>query len=208
MALTPQEIYQRQELKKSLLEQGYDTVVNHGYNHVKNVKLADYEKLICESTEWVHQIKIRVKDYIPMYEEFVMVFILSTKQFNEPIFGLIGNFFKKQTSMDGSDWGLITGIKQCNREYKLFTESTKAVEIFVKVSSISRSKGKSTVKGAIVDKDSWLELESISEFTDEKQVVVMTFENYMEFLSVNDINKYEQIIADRERREKERLAAN
>lgn len=75
----------------------------------------------------------------------------------------------------------------------------------MKVSSISRSKGKSTVKGAIVDKDSWLELESISEFTDEKQVVVMTYENYMEFLSVNDINKYEQIIADRERREKERL---
>lgn len=51
MALTPQEIQQRQELKKSLLEQGYDTVVNNGYNHVKNVKLADYEKLICESTE-------------------------------------------------------------------------------------------------------------------------------------------------------------
>jgi len=67
------------------------------------VKLADYEKLICESTEGVHQIKIRVKDYIPMYEEFVMVFIPSTKQFNEPILGLIGNFFKKQTSMDGPD---------------------------------------------------------------------------------------------------------
>lgn len=78
-------------------------MVNHGYNHVKNVKLADYEKLICESTEGVHQIKIRVKDYIPMYEEFVMIFIPSTKQFNEPILNLIGNFFKKQTSMDGPD---------------------------------------------------------------------------------------------------------
>lgn len=102
---------------------------------------------------------------------------------------------------------MITGIKQCNREYKLFAESSKAVEIFVKVSSISRSKGKTTVKGTIVDKDSWLELESIGEFTYEKQVVVMKYENYMEFLSVNDISKYEQIIADRERREKERLQA-
>lgn len=207
MSLSQSEIQQRQELKKSLLEQGYDTVVNHGFNHVKNVKLADYEKLVCESTEWVHQIKIRVKDYIPMYEEFVMVFIPSTKQFNEPIIGLIGNFFKKQTSMDGPDWGLIQGIKQCNREYKLFAESTKAVEVFVKVSSIARSKGKSTVKGVLVDKESWLELESITEFTFEKQVVVMTFENYMEYLMVNDISKYEQIIADRERREKERLQA-
>jgi len=35
----------------------------------------------------------------------------------------------------------------------------------------------------------------------------MTYENYMEFLAVNDIVKYEQIIADRERREKERLQA-
>lgn len=75
----------------------------------------------------------------------------------------------------------------------------------MKVSSIARNKGKSTVKGVLVDKDSWLELESISEFTDEKQVVVMTYENYMEFLSVNDIGKYEQIIADREQKEKERL---
>lgn len=57
----------------------------------------------------------------------------------------------------------------------------------------------------MVDKESWLELESITEFTFEKQVVVMTFENYMEYLMVNDMNKYEQIIADRERREKERL---
>jgi hypothetical protein len=77
----------------------------------------------------------------------------------------------------------------------------------VKVSSIARSKGKSTVKGVLVDKESWLELESITEFTFEKQVVVMTFENYMEYLMVNDISKYEQIIADRERREKERLQA-
>lgn len=38
-----------------------------------------------------------------MYEEFVMVFIPSTKQFNEPIIGLIGNYFKKQTSMNGPD---------------------------------------------------------------------------------------------------------
>ena len=140
-----------------------------------------------------------------MYEEFVMVFIPSTKQFNEPILGLIGNFFKKQTSMEDPDLGLINGIKQCNRDYRLFAEPQMAVEVFVKVSSISRSKGKSTVKGVLVDKESWLELESISEYTDEKQVVVMTFENYMEFLSVNDISKYEQIIADRERREKERL---
>lgn len=205
MALTPLEIQQRQELKKSLLEQGYDTVVNHGYNHVKNVKLADYEKLVCESTEGVHQIKIRVKDYIPMYEEFVMVFIPSTKQFNEPITGFIGDFFKKQMNMDGGTTGLIERIRQCNREYKMFAESSKVVEVFVKVSSISRSKGKSTVKGVLVDKESWLELESISEFTDEKQVVVMTYESYMEFLSVNDISKYEQIIADREQKEKERL---
>lgn len=102
---------------------------------------------------------------------------------------------------------MITGIKQCNREYKLFAESTKAVEVFVKVASIARNKGKSTVKGVLVDKESWLELESIGEFTYEKQVVVMTYENYMEFLAVNDIAKYEQIIADRERREKERLQA-
>ena len=51
MSLSQREIEQRAELKKSLLEQGYDTVVNHGYNQVKNVKLADYEKLVCESTE-------------------------------------------------------------------------------------------------------------------------------------------------------------
>ena len=140
-----------------------------------------------------------------MYEEFVMVFIHSTKQFNEPIIGLIGNFFKNQMSMEGPDGGLINGIEQCNREYKLFAESTKAVEVFVKVQSIARSKGKSTVKGVLVDKESWLELESITEFTYEKQVVVMTFENYMEYLMVNDMNKYEQIMADRERREKERL---
>lgn len=140
-----------------------------------------------------------------MYEEFVMVFIPSTKQFNDPITGLIGDFFKKQMNMDGGTTGLIERIRQCNREYKLFAESSKVVEVFVKVSSISRSKGKSTVKGVLVDKESWLELEAISEFTDEKQVVVMTFENFMEFLSVNDISKYEQIIADREQKEEERL---
>lgn len=140
-----------------------------------------------------------------MYEEFVMVFIPSTKQFNEPITGFIGDFFKKQMNMDGGTTGLIDRIKQCNRDYRLFAEPQMAVVVFVKVSSISRSKGKSTVKGVLVDKESWLELESISEYTDEKQVVVMTFENYMEFLSVNDINKYEQIIADREQKEKERL---
>lgn len=140
-----------------------------------------------------------------MYEEFVMVFIPSTKQFNEPIIGFIGDFFKKQMNMDGGTTGLIERIRQCNREYKMFAESSKVVEVFVKVSSISRSKGKSTVKGVLVDKESWLELESISEFTDEKQVVVMTYESYMEFLSVNDISKYEQIIADREQKEKERL---
>lgn len=143
-----------------------------------------------------------------MYEEFVLVFIPSTKQFNEPILGLIGNFFKKQTSLDGTDGGLIEGIRQCNREYKLFAESTKVVEVFVKVSSIARNKGKSTVKGVILDKASWFEVESIGAFTEKKQVVVMTFENYMEYLMVNDMAKATYILEERKRIERERQEAN
>jgi hypothetical protein len=139
-----------------------------------------------------------------MYEEFVMVFIPSTKQFNEPIIGFIGDFFKKQTSMGTDVEGLINRIRQSNREYKLFAESMKTVECFVKVSSISRNKGKSTVKGVIVDKESWFEVEGISAFTYERQCVVMTYQNYMEFLEVNDIEKHARIIAERERIEKEK----
>jgi hypothetical protein len=78
------------------------------------------------------------------------------------------------------------------------------VECFINISKIAKSKGKTSIEGLIESKASWLEVESISAFTDERQVVVMPFESYMEYLSVNDIEKYEKIVAEREQRELEK----
>lgn len=195
----------RKALREWVREQGYDTVILHGYNSVEHVVLADYEKIKLESDGQNYKIKMKVGNYIPMAQEFVAVFIPDTKEFNNTINHFIGQFFSKQTSMIGSETSVLDQIKTSNREYRAIQSPIKTVECFINISKIAKSKGKTSIEGLIVDKDSWLEVESISAFTDERQVVIMPFESYMEYLSVNDIEKYDRIIEDREQKEKERL---
>lgn len=89
----------RKALREWVREQGYDTVILHGYNAVEHVVLADYEKLKLESDGQNYKIKMKIGNYIPMAQEFVAVFIPDTKEFNNTISHFIGQFFSKQTSM-------------------------------------------------------------------------------------------------------------
>ena len=195
----------RKALREWVREQGYDTVILHGYNAVEHVVLADYEKLKLESDGQNYKIKMKIGNYIPMAQEFVAVFIPDTKEFNNTISHFIGQFFSKQTSMIWSEDSILDRIRESNREYRAIQSPIKTVECFINISKIAKSKGKTGIEGFIEDKDSWLEVESISAFTDERQVVIMPFESYMEYLSVNDIDKYDKIVEDREQKEKERL---
>lgn len=198
----------RKALREWVRLQGYDTVILHGYNAVEHVILADYEKLKLESDGQHYKIKMKIGNYIPMAQEFVAVFIPDTKEFNNGINTYIYQFFSDQTSIGDSardETAVLRQIEKSNREYRQIQAHIETVECFINISKIAKNKGNTGIEGFIEDKDSWLEVEAISAFTDERQVVIMPFESYMEYLSVKDIEKYEQIVEDRERKERERL---
>lgn len=198
----------RKELTEYIRNAGYDTVVNYGYNIVDHVVRADYDKLILESNGTFFKIKMRIDDYIPMAQEFVIAFIPSTKEQNFMISECIGRFFDKQTSIGDSSrdetW-VVHNIEKANKEYRSIPIDTK--ECFVNISKIAKKGGKSTIEGYIEEKESWLDIEQIAAFTytQERQIAIMPFESYMNFLSVNDIEKFDKITADRKKKQDERM---
>lgn len=198
----------RKALREWVREQGYDTVILHGYNHVEHAILADYDGIKLESDGKNYKIKMKIDNYIPMSQEFVAVFIPDTKEFNNGINHFISQFFSDQTSIGDSardETAVLRQIEKSNREYRQVQSPIKTVECFINIAKIAKKKGKTTIEGYIEDKARWLEVESISAFTDERQVVIMPFDTYMDYLKVNDMEKYDQIIEDREQKEKERL---
>ncbi len=182
---------------------GYGNKILHGYNHVKNVALADYDNLKLTSDGYAYKIQIRIEDYIPMSEEFVVVFLPTAKQFNSDIGQLTKDFFSSQLTIDSKrkdEFYVLSQVKKLNSEYQSLLTITKSVECFVKSKKISRNKGKTTIEGFIKSKEDWLNVEAIAGFTSERQVAIMPFNDYMAFLEINDIDQFNQIQDERDKK--------
>lgn len=201
MALSNTDTYDnRMALDKWLEKNGTLPHVSHGYNGIGGVVISDYSKTKTTSTGFAHIVQFKIQSQIPVAPEFVAIFVANMKEFESSINTLIDEFFSNQTKIDGElDENYVKmKIDRIQEDYRKASRVVRPVEVIMEIKSINRATNGSTTIAGYVSRDSWIEVDGIAQFEEERQVILIPFDKWFSWLELVDPDRHEKIKRERE----------